>query len=151
MDLGGYVTNNEEGVLIMVSGKPQTIRLFYEQLIKDPPPLSRIKRHWKIEEELMRFNDFEIKASKKDDKLNLSLTPDFGMCDACQSEISDPANRRYQYPFTTCVNCGPRWAVTKTFPFERRNTSLREFEMCETCLKEYEDPTNRRFQCRSES
>lgn len=151
MDLSGYVTNNEEGVLIMLSGNEQNIKSFYEKLIKAPPPLARIKRHSFKEELYQLFNGFEIKPSKKNDKLNLSLTPDFGLCEDCQSEIADPDNRRYLYPFTTCVNCGPRWAVTNTFPFERKHTNLADFEMCEACQKEYEDPSNRRFHSQTNS
>ena len=150
-ELNGYVTNNEEGVFIQVSGSHQNIRSFYDSLIKEPPPLSRIKKHRIAEVALEIFDDFEIKASKKDDKLNLSLTPDFGLCKACQAEISDPENRRYSYPFTTCVNCGPRWSITRTFPFERKHTSLVDFHMCEACEKEYGDPTDRRFHSQTNS
>jgi hydrogenase maturation protein HypF len=145
LGLGGYVTNNEEGVLIIVSGHKKTILSFYDKIIKEPPPLAMIKHHNIIEVEKILFKDFEIVKTKKGDKLNLALTPDFGLCNECREEISDQNNGRYLYPFTTCVNCGPRWAITKTFPFERNNTSLNDFEMCDTCQKEYEDPVNRRF------
>ena len=151
MELDGYVTNNEEGVLITMTGTDQNVNSFYDHLLKEPPPLARIKTHRIIEKEFEKFNDFEIIPSKKDDKLNLSLTPDFGLCQECQSEMSDADNRRYLYPFTTCVNCGPRWAITNTFPFERKNTNLKDFEMCEACQKEYEDPTNRRFHSQTNS
>ncbi len=120
-------------------------RLFYDKIVKEPPPLAMIKQHNIIEVEKILFKDFEIIKTKKGDKLNLALTPDFGLCVVCREEISDANNRRYLYPFTTCVNCGPRWAITKTFPFERNNTSMNDFEMCNTCQKEYEDPLNRRF------
>ncbi|WP_455168607.1 carbamoyltransferase HypF, partial [Aegicerativicinus sediminis] len=60
-------------------------------------------------------------------------------------EIQNAEDRRYQYAFTTCVNCGPRWSVTKKFPFEREHTSIAEFVMCKTCLTEYKDPSDRRF------
>lgn len=143
--LGGYVTNNEEGVLIMLSGDQKTIKSFYAKLLKEPPPLAMIKNHAITEVEKILFHDFEIIQTKKGDKLNLALTPDFGLCIACSEEIADPNNRRFLYPFTTCVNCGPRWAITNTFPFERNNTSLNDFEMCDTCQKEYKDPSNRRF------
>ena len=73
------------------------------------------------------FDDFKIIPSQKKGKLNLQLTPDFAICDDCKNEISDTKNRRFQYPFTTCVNCGPRWAITKTFPFERDHTNMHGF------------------------
>jgi len=143
--LAGYVSNNEEGVVILLSGDENKIRDFYKNLLMHPPPLARIKKHFLMEVERQVFKDFEILATEKKNKLNLALTPDFGICAECRDEILDPENRRYLYPFTTCVNCGPRWSITKTFPFERNNTSLLDFKMCESCQREYDDPANRRF------
>ena len=95
--------------------------------------------------EFIEFKDFKIIPSSKNGKLNLCLTPDFAICEDCKNEISNPENRRFKYPFTTCVNCGPRWAITTTFPFERAHTSIQDFEMCETCQEEYSNPNDRRF------
>ncbi|NNL15662.1 MAG: carbamoyltransferase HypF, partial [Flavobacteriaceae bacterium] len=81
----------------------------------------------------------------KGGQLNLSLTPDFAICEDCQKDIIDPENRRYNYPFTTCVNCGPRWAITEIFPFEREHTSIDDFPMCNPCKEEYTNPSDRRF------
>ena len=143
--LTGTVSNNEEGVVIFASGLEDSVSGFYKKLIKHPPPVSRIKNHKISQIEDMVYDGFKINPSKKGGQLNLSLTPDFAICDVCTIEISDPENRRYGYPFTTCVNCGPRWAITNTFPFERNHTSIEEFEMCEACLNEYTDPEDRRF------
>ena len=143
--LRGYVSNNEEGVIILLTGTDPEIHGFYESLVKNPPPMADIKSHYLQKTDRLAFEDFRIVPSGKNQKLNLALTPDFGLCDACKSEISDPKNRRFSYPFTTCVNCGPRWAITNTFPFERSNTTLKNFEMCPVCRKEYEDPADRRF------
>ncbi len=107
--------------------------------------MAHIKSHRLKQIKKVQFENFRIVPSEKNQKLNLALTPDFGLCDDCKSEISDPKNRRFSYPFTTCVNCGPRWAITNTFPFERSNTTLKNFEMCLACKEEYEDPANRRF------
>ena len=73
------------------------------------------------------------------------LTPDFSICEDCKLEIAEKNNRRFDYPFTTCVNCGPRWSITRTFPFERAHTSVDDFPMCNHCLEEYTNPSNRRF------
>jgi hydrogenase maturation protein HypF len=123
----------------------ESVLKFYKKLIQFPPPVSRIKDHRISQIEDLVYDGFKIDPSKKGGQLNLSLTPDFAICDVCTIEISDPENRRYGYPFTTCVNCGPRWAITKTFPFERNHTSIDEFKMCEACLNEYTDPADRRF------
>ena len=143
--LTGTVSNNEEGVIIFVSGLEESIQRFYHKLINFPPPVSRIKNSEIIQIEDKFFNDFKIIPSKKGGQLNLSLTPDFAICDDCQNDIINPKNRRFNYPFTTCVNCGPRWAITETFPFEREHTSIDEFPMCEDCIKEYTNPLDRRF------
>ena len=144
-NLKGTVSNNEDGVLIFARGDSQNIIAFYQKLIEFPPPISKIKNSSIIEVENLQFTDFKIIPSTKNGQLNLPLTPDFAICDDCKNDIENSENRRYNYPFTTCVNCGPRWAITQTFPFERSNTSIDEFPMCAKCEKEYSLPTNRRF------
>lgn len=143
--LNGTVSNNEEGVLIFVSGEANNIESFYSKLIQFPPPASRIKKSSIIECEKIIFKDFSIINSNKVVKLNLPLTSDFAICEDCKTEIKNPDNKRFNYPFTTCVNCGPRFAITENFPFERSNTSIDEFSMCDECEKEYTSPSNRRF------
>ena len=143
--LVGTVSNNEEGVIIFVSGLEASILNFYNKLINFPPPVSRIKDSTISQIEYNYFNDFKIIPSNKGGQLNLSLTPDFAICKDCQNDIINPEDRRYNYPFTTCVNCGPRWAITETFPFEREHTSIDNFPMCDECLEEYTNPLDRRF------
>jgi len=143
--LKGTVSNDENGVIILVQGVQQIVTGFYDKLINFPPTVSKIKSHSISQIEHTKFNSFKIVPSKKVKQLDLLLTPDFAICDDCKEEIKDLDNRRFDYPFTTCVNCGPRWAITETFPFERSNTSVDEFVMCEKCQEEYENPSNRRF------
>ena len=149
--LTGTVSNNEEGVIIYVSGLKNNILLFYNSLIDNPPKVSKINNHSIIEIDAKGYKDFQIIPSQKNSKLNLQLTPDFAICDDCKNEISDENNRRYHYHFTTCVNCGPRWAITNTFPFERNHTSIDEFLMCHECKDEYTNPINRRFHSQTNS
>ena len=149
--LNGSVSNNEEGVIIYITGLDKNIQLFYQSLIENPPKVSIIKNHLSREIRQKNYSDFQIISSQKKGKLNLQLTPDFAICEDCKNEISDPKNRRHLYPFTTCVNCGPRWAITKTFPFERDNTSIVEFKMCKNCKSEYSSPTDRRFHSQTNS
>jgi len=145
LKLNGTVSNNENGVIILVSGLKNNIQKFYDTLIQNPPPVSKIKNSSIIQIELQQFNAFKIISSKKTGQVNLPLTPDFAICDDCKNDIHDVQNKRYNYPFTTCVNCGPRWAITQSFPFERNHTSIDEFKMCSDCKKEYTTPSNRRF------
>ena len=141
----GTVSNNEEGVIIYLTGEPDVVRSFYESLTSNPPKASKIKEHHLHETDYQNFDGFSIVPSIKSGKLNLQLTPDFAICDDCKKEVADKNNRRYHYPFTTCVNCGPRWAITNSFPFERNHTNLESFEMCNTCANEYKNPADRRF------
>jgi hydrogenase maturation protein HypF len=149
--LTGTVSNNEEGVIIYLTGPVKNIRSFNTQLIQNPPKVSRINSHTSVEIPLKKFENFRIIPSKKGSRLNLQLTPDFAICPDCSLEIRERDNRRYNYPFTTCVNCGPRWAITNTFPFERDHTSIVEFAMCRDCEREYTDPLDRRFHSQTNS
>ena len=151
MGLKGYVSNNEDGVIIMVTGATAMIEKFYLELIENPPPVARIKSHSMEKDSFVSYDSFSILPTSTSGKLNLALTPDFGICEECRSEISDPSNRRYQYPFTTCVNCGPRWSITDAFPFDRKHTSMTHFLMCEDCKTEYENVHDRRFHSQTNS
>jgi len=143
--LAGTVSNNERGVVIYVSGMENLIHDFYNKLLQFPPPVSHIKNSEITLVDFQQFDSFNIIPSKKKGNLNLPLTPDFAICNDCKKDIENSKNHRYNYAFTTCVNCGPRWAITQTFPFERNNTSIIEFPMCEACKTEYTSPSDRRF------
>jgi len=144
-NLSGTVSNNEEGVLVFISGTKDSIFNFYHKLINFPPPVSRIKNSTITQIDFKHFNNFSIIQSKTNGQLNVPLTPDFAICEDCKKDIQNSENHRYNYAFTTCVNCGPRWSITKTFPFERNHTSIDEFPMCDVCKQEYTTPKDRRF------
>ena len=149
--LKGAVSNNEDGVIIHLLADQSAAEEFYECIVQNPPPLSRIKGHSIHQVALTEYRTFDIVPTVTEGKLNLALTPDFGICSSCEEELSDPSNRRYGYPFTTCVNCGPRWSITNTFPFERDHTSMKVFSMCPNCGFEYQDPSDRRFHSQTNS
>lgn len=150
-NLKGNVSNDSQGVVIKVLGTETTIHKFYHQLINSPPPVSIIEGHRIEEIPIEKFNDFSIRTSTKQGPVHLRLTPDFAICEACKQDILNPKNERYGYPFTTCVHCGPRWAITKQFPFDRDTTHMDAFTMCPSCKHEYSDPTNRRFHSQTNS
>ena len=150
-ELTGYVSNNERGVVILVQGSEERAREFYAELIENPPPVSRITTHNFSETSADLQENFSIRASEKSTKLNLQLTPDFGICEQCRQDLKDSKNRRFNYAFTTCVNCGPRWSLTETFPFEREHTSMNNFDMCSACFGEYLNPSDRRFHSQTNS
>lgn len=143
--LKGTVSNNIEGVVIFVTGTEKNTHDFYKKLVNVPPPVSRIKKSSIEQMSDVYFEDFQIIPSESNGQVNLPLTPDFAICDDCKKELENTQNRRHNYAFTTCVNCGPRWSVTEKFPFERAHTSIDHFSMCNTCSTEYTNPADRRF------
>ncbi len=145
LDLKGYVTNTSEGVLVDIEGA--RVADFVQCLRSEPPPLSRITDLTVNQLPHHGYTDFTILASV-DHLAGLPFTlvsPDVSTCDDCLREMFDPADRRYLYPFINCTNCGPRYSITRTVPYDRPNTTMASFSMCPECLKEYHNPKNRRF------
>lgn len=144
-DLKGWVNNNSEGVYIDIEGNDDSIDKFIDNLRKNPPPLSMVENIKMEEMSLLNYSSFEIKKSEvKEEKITL-ISPDMATCKECSHDIHDPNNRRYGYPFTNCTNCGPRFTIIKSIPYDRDKTTMKKFEMCDNCYDEYTDPTNRRF------
>ena len=149
--INGSVSNNSEGVIIKATTTQKKVTVFLEMLLKNPPTVSIISTYALEEVETEIFTTFSIVPSAKSQNINIPLTPDFTICNECKNEIKDIENRRFAYPFTTCTHCGPRYAITTQFPFERENTSLSGFEMCRACETEYKDHRNRRFHSQTNS
>ena len=74
-----------------------------------------------------------------------AVSVDTATCDDCMAEVLDPSNRRYRYPFTNCTNCGPRYTIVRSVPYDRPATTMAGFAMCPACQAEYDDPADRRF------
>ena len=142
--LHGWVLNNGEGVIIEVQGDKASSAEFLKNLKLSPPPLSRIDTLISLEIETKEDDTFRIIESTSTD-VSTMVSADISMCDDCRKEMRDPHNRRYKYPFINCTNCGPRYTIINTLPYDRKYTSMHDFEMCSKCKAEYEDPSNRRF------
>ncbi len=142
LDLRGYVLNSSNGVTIEIEGENSSI--FIERLKKDAPPLSRIISLDIDSLPYYGYPDFRIMESKDEGSFTL-ISPDVSICDDCFKELLDSKDRRYLYPFINCTNCGPRYTITKSVPYDRPNTTMAVFKMCEDCEREYHDPENRRF------
>ncbi|NEW59996.1 carbamoyltransferase HypF [Sulfurovum sp. bin170] len=144
--LKGYVTNSGYGVLIVVDTTKGSLKKFIEAIKETAPPLSHIESiEFKLVEERERFSEFTIQKSKKQTKLSLQIPVDIAMCQACQKELNDKNNRRYHYPFISCVNCGSRFSIIKNLPYDRDKTSMSKFKMCQKCQDEYNNPKDRRY------
>lgn len=142
----GWVNNDEKGVNILLYSSKESIENFIKELKENPPPLSKIDSI-EIEELNSKniYTKFEIRKSETSNNKSTIISPDIAVCQDCIDDINDESNFRADYALTNCTNCGPRYSIIKTVPYDRCNTSMAEFILCEACKKEYEDPTNRRY------
>lgn len=93
----------------------------------------------------MGEEEFTIKLSRNAGAQTADISPDVATCPDCLEDINNPDNRRYGYPFTNCTNCGPRYSIIGSLPYDRPKTTMVDFPMCPKCQKEYDDPLDRRF------
>ncbi len=143
-DLSGWVRNTSSGVEIEVEGLPGAIGCFLRDLRKEAPPLARIERVRETKISPRGFDVFRIEASSNGDGTQ-PVSPDVATCADCLRELGDRFDRRFGYPFTNCTNCGPRFTITRSIPYDRANTTMQSFTLCEACRAEYEDAADRRF------
>ncbi len=144
-NLRGFVTNNELGVEIEIEGSQEDIKKFYGDLQENAPPLSHISVIEQTDIDIEGSQDFVIRPSHRGLAPATLISPDMALCHDCQKELFDPANRRYRYPFINCTNCGPRYTIIESIPYDRPYTSMKHFRMCPSCEHEYNDPMDRRF------
>ena len=145
LQLQGWVTNSNEGVLIEVEGETERLRSFLLRIESEKPPRSFIQSLESSWLDPQGYSEFSIKPSESGGSKTALVLPDIATCPDCLRDIMEPSNRRYFYPFTNCTNCGPRFSIIESLPYDRTNTSMKAFEMCSQCREEYEEPTNRRF------
>jgi hydrogenase maturation protein HypF len=142
LNLKGFVMNTSEGVVIEIEGENSS--LFLDRLKTETPPLSQIMNIEITPLHYHGYKNFQIMQSKDDGSFTLVST-DVSLCDDCFREVLDKHDRRYLYPFINCTNCGPRYTITESLPYDRPNTTMSVFKMCADCEREYNDPGNRRF------
>jgi hydrogenase maturation protein HypF len=143
--LAGWVRNTSAGVDIEVDGIKESLEAFILAIRTGLPPLARIDAMDSTFGTPNRFIGFRILQSETVDGAFQPISPDVGVCADCLSELFDPADRRYRYPFINCTNCGPRFTIITDIPYDRSNTTMASFEMCPDCAREYQDPLDRRF------
>lgn len=149
--LKGFVINGLEGVVIVFHANKTTAEHFYDAVVNQAPSKAKIISRSLEVVDYQFFEKFEIRESNASGKPNLVLTPDYAMCADCANELKDESNRRLNYPFITCTNCGPRYSITENLPYDREQTTMSAFEMCPDCRAEYENPTDRRFYSQTNS
>jgi hydrogenase maturation protein HypF len=145
MSLTGWVLNSSSGLRVEVEGPAHQLTEFEQRLERERPRASVVtvrESAWIAAEGSTRF---EILSSDTDSGKSVNVLPDLATCAECREELFDPANRRFEYPFTNCTNCGPRYTIVVDIPYDRPNTTMRDFVLCPHCREEYQDPANRRF------
>jgi len=143
--LNGEVSNTASGVLAKVEGPPENITKFINDIYHKNPLLASVTNIEISDLGLKNFSMFQIVKSKSLNSRTTLISPDVTICSDCLSEMKDSSDRRYEYPFINCTNCGPRYTIIEDIPYDRPKTSMRHFRMCVQCQQEYDDPLNRRF------
>jgi len=143
MGLSGFVRNDAEGVEIEVEGA--AIEDFAAALRSEAPPLARIDA---VERHPLRpcgEDGFVIAPSRVGGVAATTIPADVATCESCLDDLFDPSSRFHLYPFVTCTQCGPRFTITRSVPYDRPNTSMAGFDLCPDCERSYRDPHDRRF------
>ena len=146
----GWVLNAGDGVHIEAHAPADALDAFVAALSEHAPAAARVEHvevvglaanGWDAANE----QGFRIVASQDQTAHTTLVSPDIATCDDCLRELFDPADRRYHYPFINCTNCGPRFTIIRSLPYDRAATSMDCFPMCPRCAAEYADPLDRRF------
>ena len=146
----GWVLNAGDGVHIEAHASVEALDGFVAALSEHAPAAARVEHvavadlepdAWDADDE----QAFRIVASRDQTMHTTLISPDIATCDDCLRELFDPADRRFHYPFINCTNCGPRFTIIRSLPYDRAATSMDRFPMCPTCAAEYADPLDRRF------
>jgi hydrogenase maturation protein HypF len=143
-ELGGFVLNDGEGVVIEVEGAAAALERFAQVLVEDAPPLAQIDSVATRAIGARGETEFRIAFSEAGGGRAL-IPADVATCDECLRELFDPRDRRYRYPFVNCTQCGPRFTIVTGVPYDRPLTTMAGFPLCADCRLEYEDPGDRRF------
>jgi hydrogenase maturation protein HypF len=148
LNIHGYVRNLGNIVEIVIEGSNNKINDFINSLQYNKPPISEINSlevEWLDHKGLAEFNDFKILESSKNFSGSSVIPPDIATCDNCLEEVFGDSDRRHNYPFTACTDCGPRFTVISSVPYDRIRTSMKSFPLCKDCEAEYENPEDRRY------
>lgn len=146
----GWVLNAGDGVHIEAHAPADALDAFVAALSEHAPAAARVE-HVEVVDlaangwDAANEQGFRIVASQDQTAHTTLVSPDIATCDDCLRELFDPADRRYHYPFINCTNCGPRFTIIRSLPYDRAATSMDRFPMCPKCAAEYADPLDRRF------
>lgn len=141
----GWVQNRQGEVVIHAEGSPSDVAHFLSAITAEAPPFARPEISSRCEIKVEGFKQFTIMQSGSGESAEIHLPPDQFTCNDCIEELHNPADRRFNYPFINCTQCGPRYTIISELPYDRAATSMAAFPLCPECMAEYLDPADRRF------
>lgn len=145
LGLRGWVKNVGPGVEIHFESPGEAgVSAFLRALNKEKPPLARIEDVRRREADWKGFRSFRVRESRRERSF-VFISPDIATCESCRAEVFDPRERRFHYPFTNCTDCGPRYTIVRSLPYDRARTTMAGFPLCPDCLREFRDPLDRRY------
>lgn len=145
LDLAGHISNTTQGVRLIVEGPVDDVQHFEREFDAHLPKGACIEKSEREITNVSALTGFEIIEGETEGPLSTQVPPDIAVCEECLSEIAKPEDPRFHYPITSCTNCGPRYSIIKSMPYERTQTSMSEFALCDSCQTEYQSPDDRRF------
>ena len=145
LGLSGFIRNTSQGAELELEGQPDQVTQFVPFLQQQAPVLARIRRVSTVSIPPTGETGFHILPSVGETLPDTQVSPDVGICEDCLREMRDPNDRRYRHPFLNCTNCGPRFTIVQSVPYDRERTAMGAFPMCEDCQGEYTDITDRRY------
>lgn len=146
LNLHGWVCATSGGAEILVQGPSLNVEKFIHSIKTEAPSATHIEDVTVVDESInIEYATFDIRPSTKIIGSYQPISADIGICPDCERELFNPRDRRYLYPFVSCMHCGPRFSIIIDTPYDRLNTTMADFPMCEHCRAEYADPFNRRF------
>ena len=143
--LDGWVRNSSGRVEVHIQGELKHLDAFVDGLIDSAPSLSSPVIESIDDATVIETDEFLILESRVSDDVDIHLPADLFTCDNCLSELNDPQDRRHRYPFINCTQCGPRYTLIESLPYDRPNTSMSTFPLCKACDAEYRNPADRRY------
>ncbi len=145
LGLAGWVSNSPQGVVIEAEGGNNQLEQFIHA-IQAPAPANAVVTGVEVAQMALRDDaSFVVRHSETSGVCSTQVVADLATCSECLREVFDPRDRRYRYPFINCTQCGPRYSIVESLPYDRARTSMHRFAMCDVCQREYNDPSQRRF------
>lgn len=143
--LNGWVENQLGQVAIFIEGSASALDQFQHVLIEQAPAASRPQLEQVTHADNQGLTSFTIRSSTTTSPADIHVTPDLALCDECRAELHTATDNRYHYSFINCTQCGPRYTIIRSLPYDRANTTMRDFSLCPSCEKEYNNTLDRRF------